>query len=158
MENIIKTFQYNGQDALILPLKVGALALLNEWLSDIAKQLTLTEKLEKHLFIVADEIFTNCMQYAYPENAETTAELTVEIAYNTHTSHLILKFSDRGVPFNPLEAQEPNIHASLEERTVGGLGIFLVKKLMDSVEYTHENGQNVLILQKNIAANPLFEE
>ncbi len=152
----IKTFQYQGQDALILPLKIEAITLLTEWISDIAQQLALTEKLKKQLFIARDEVFTNCVQYAYPKkNATPTAKLTVEIAYNYHTSRLILKFSDDGIPFNPLKAQEPDIHASLEERTVGGLGIFLIKKLMDSVEYTHKNGQNILILQKDIATVPL---
>ncbi len=153
MGEVIKIFHYDGQDALVLSLRVEALTLLNNWLSDIALQLRLTEKLKKHLFIVADEIFTNCMQYAYPQNADIAATLTVEIAYNTHTSCLILKFSDCGIPFNPLKAQEPDIHASFEERTVGGLGIFLVKKLMDSVEYIRENGQNTLILQKSLESS-----
>ncbi len=155
MEEIIKKFQYHGQDALILPLKIEAFTLLNEWLCDIAQQLTFTEKLKKQLFIVADEVFTNCVQYAHPENTDTTPlNLTVEIAYNTQASRLILKFSDSGIPFNPLEAQAPDVHASLEERTVGGLGVFLVKKLMDRIEYIRENGQNILILQKNIATPP----
>ena len=63
---------------------------------------------------------------------------------------MILSFIDEGVPFNPLESDEPDVSLSAEERAIGGLGIFLVKKTMDSIKYRYENGQNILTIEKQI--------
>ena len=64
---------------------------------------------------------------------------------------LSVELRDAGVAFNPLELPEPDINASVEDRKIGGLGIFLCKKMMDIVEYRYENGCNILIMRKNIA-------
>ena len=63
---------------------------------------------------------------------------------------VIITFIDHGVPFNPLEQANPDIHASAEDRPIGGLGIFLVKKTMNLVEYEYKDGQNILKIKKNI--------
>ncbi len=158
MSNSIKVFQHNKQNALILPLKLDAFSILKEWLSDIAMELGLAEKFKQHLLIVADEIFTNNIQYAHPENIDdSAAQITLEVAFDCDASMLILTFSDNGVAFDPLGIEEPDIHAPLEERRIGGLGIFLVKKLMDSAEYTYENGLNVLTLKKHCALSERHE-
>lgn len=64
---------------------------------------------------------------------------------------LSIELRDAGVVFNPLELPEPDIDATVEDRKVGGLGIFLCKKMMDSVAYRYENGCNILTMRKNIA-------
>ena len=71
-----------------------------------------------------------------------------KITLSKFKDHVSFVFKDRGKPFNPLAKADPNITASSEEREIGGLGIFMVKKIMDKVEYEYINGQNVLTLVK----------
>ena len=89
-----------------------------------------------------EEIFVNVAKYAYNGNG------TVEITLSKFKDHVSFVFKDSGKPFNPLAKADPNITASSEEREIGGLGIFMVKKIMDKVEYEYINGQNVLTLVK----------
>ncbi|MCR4900758.1 MAG: ATP-binding protein, partial [Treponema sp.] len=62
-------------------------------------------------------------------------------------------FRDQGIPFNPLDRPDPDITLSAEDRRIGGLGIFLTKKYMNSVEYKYENGENILTMKKMIFRN-----
>lgn len=89
-----------------------------------------------------EEVFVNVAKYAY------NGKGTVEITLSKFKDHISFVFMDNGKPFNPLAKADPNITASSEEREIGGLGIFMVKKIMDKVEYEYINGQNVLTLVK----------
>jgi len=89
-----------------------------------------------------EEIFVNVAKYAYNSSG------TVEITLSKENDKITFIFKDNGVKFNPLEREDPNITASSEEREVGGLGIFMVKKIMDEVKYDYVNNQNVLTLIK----------
>lgn len=148
MSNNIKKFQYQGQDSLSLPAKIEAFATLRAWLSDTAIELNLAEKTKRQLLISADEIFTNIASYGYPRGDGVARVIT---EFDIDDQILILTFIDNGVEFNPLETSEPDINAPLDERKIGGLGVFMVKKLMDSAEYRRENDCNILILKKSIA-------
>ena len=143
----IRKFQYHGSDTLLLPAERDAFATLKEWLSGIAMELKLEEKTRKQLLISADEIFTNIASYGYPREGGV-AKVEVEIAVKAEILRMI--FSDSGVEYNPLKNSSPDLSKPLETRDVGGLGIFIVKKLMDSVEYKRENNQNILILEKHL--------
>ena len=61
-----------------------------------------------------------------------------------------ITFSDRGIPFDPLAKEDPDISLSVEKREIGGLGIFMAKKIMDHMEYRYENGQNILTMTKKL--------
>ena len=63
---------------------------------------------------------------------------------------VVITFIDGGTPYNPLEKEDPDITLSAEEREIGGLGIFMVKKSMDSIDYEYKDGQNILRITKNI--------
>ena len=89
-----------------------------------------------------EEIFVNVANYAYEEKG------TVEITLSKFKDHVTFVFKDSGKPFNPLDKVDPNITAKSEEREIGGLGIFMVKKIMDSVKYEYVDNQNVLTLIK----------
>lgn len=95
--------------------------------------------------IAVDEIFSNIVRYAYGTGGGKAA---VCVDAETEPRTITLTFTDRGVPYNPLEQEEPDISLSAEEREPGGLGIFMVKNLMDEVGYRYENGHNVLCLKK----------
>lgn len=72
-----------------------------------------------------------------------------EIEVSKHPDSIAVKFIDSGKKFNPLEIAEPNIHAPLEERSIGGLGIFMTKKLSDTLSYERSNGKNIFTITKN---------
>lgn len=96
--------------------------------------------------ISCEEIIVNIISYAYPP--DTDGFIWLEVTRNGEK--LCIEMQDGGVPFNPLDRQKPDISQQLEEREIGGLGIFLVLEMMDEVEYRYEEGKNKLILRKRI--------
>lgn len=106
-----------------------------------------TPKARMQLELAVEEIFINIASYAY--NPET-GKATVRIEVSGDPLHVTITFIDRGVPYDPLAKADPDLSASAQERTVGGLGIFLTKKLMDDVVYEYRGGRNVLTLKKNL--------
>ena len=97
--------------------------------------------------VAVEEIFVNIASYAYPDG-DGNASLSFGFDENERLMTLIIK--DNGVPFNPLEKAEPDITLSADEREIGGLGIFITKKTMDTVSYAYENGENILTMTKKI--------
>ena len=101
---------------------------------------------EKYKIDVAvEEIFVNIAHYAYGEN-QGDAEISAIVSDGV----LRIVFSDSGTPFNPLEREDPDITLSAEEREIGGLGIFLTKKFMTSVDYEYKDGKNILAITKKL--------
>jgi anti-sigma regulatory factor (Ser/Thr protein kinase) len=96
-----------------------------------------------HINIAVDEIFTNISNYAY-QNEPGTAVIRVAVNNDAVT----IEFEDSGVPYDPTAQAEPDLTQSAEEREPGGLGIFMTKKLMDTVEYRREGSKNILTLKK----------
>lgn len=95
--------------------------------------------------LAAEEVFVNIAHYAY---IGQSGNITLGTRYKDGI--FSLQFTDSGIPFNPLDRGEPDISQNAEDRTVGGLGIFLVKKTMDDMSYQQKDGQNILTLQKRI--------
>jgi len=103
-------------------------------------------KIVSQVCIAIDEIYSNIANYAYKDhNGKITVVLDVD-----SNNVLRLLFEDSGIPFNPLEKSDPDINLSVEERGIGGLGIFIVKQTMDEVEYAYQNNQNLLLLTKKL--------
>lgn len=98
------------------------------------------------LRLAIEELTANVMNYAYAESED--GSLCVEIM--REEDKLCITLSDHGTPFNPLEHEDPDVTLSAEDREIGGLGIFLVKQLMDSVEYEYIDGENRTTIQKII--------
>ena len=96
--------------------------------------------------IVLDEVFANICQYAY---SPAKGKATIRCCVGGHPAFVSLEFRDTGKPFNPLKKADPDITAGIEEREIGNLGIFMVKQIMDSVEYEYRNGENILIMTKS---------
>ena len=138
---------FKNADYIQLPAKITASEYLAEWLTAIAKELNMPSKALRQCLIVSDEIFSNIAYYAYPQNQ---GDVNIKVAFDKDNHILIITFTDTGIAYNPLETPEPDITASVEDRKIGGLGIFMVKKLMDNIEYTRKNDCNVLTLKKKI--------
>ena len=97
--------------------------------------------------IAVEEIFVNIAQYAYkPEVGGATIRVTAG-------NEVSIEFEDSGKPYNPLEKDDPNIAEKAEDREIGGLGIFMVKNIMDGVEYRHEANKNILTIKKEVVIN-----
>lgn len=99
------------------------------------------------LSIAVEEIYVNIAHYAYhPE----VGEATVRIVVGGDPIQVTIQFLDHGKPFNPLLKEDADITLSAEERDIGGLGILMVKKSMDQVDYTYEDGKNILTIRKKL--------
>lgn len=97
--------------------------------------------------LAVEEIFVNIAHYSGSDEAEISADM---IYSGDDKALLKILFCDSGTPFNPLAKKDPDLTLSAEERKIGGLGIFLTKKFMDSVEYDYRNGKNCLQIIKSI--------
>lgn len=96
--------------------------------------------------LAVDEIFTNICMYAYAPDTGTA-----KVCVDTDTPGIFkLIFIDRGIPYNPLEKEDPDTTLSADQRKIGGLGIYLVKKSMDEMFYERKDGQNILTLVKRL--------
>ena len=104
-------------------------------------------KIQTAICVAIEEVFVNVARYAY-ENGE--GDVTLEIGFDKESRSITFRMRDKGIPFDPLKKPDPDITLSAEEREIGGLGIFITKKTMDSVEYTYENGENTLTMIKRI--------
>ena len=97
--------------------------------------------------VAAEEIFVNIASYAYPDGAGS-ATVRMEITGEPKTA--VITFIDSGIPYDPLAKPDPDVTLSAEERGIGGLGIFMTKKLMDEVVYEYKGGHNILTLKKQL--------
>lgn len=97
--------------------------------------------------IAIDELFTNIAQYAYPAE---TGSATVRFELEDGPRAAVVTFIDSGIPFDPLAREDPDVSLPAEEREIGGLGIYMVKKSMDDIAYRRESGRNILTIKKRI--------
>ena len=102
-------------------------------------------KTQNQIAIAVEEVFVNIAHYAY--NPEVGP---ARVCVSLSGGELRLVFEDSGKPYNPLEKADPDITAAAEDRPIGGLGVFLVKKIMDTVVYSYEDGLNRLTMTKVI--------
>ena len=104
-------------------------------------------KAQMQINVAIDEIFSNISHYAYPGSE---GEATVRFEYDPQAKEAKVCFRDHGVPYNSLNKSDPDVTLPAVERSVGGLGIFLVKKLMDRITYEYTDGMNVLCIIKKV--------
>ena len=106
-------------------------------------------KAQMQINIAIDELFGNIAHYAYNPDV---GEATVRVEVKEDPLSVIITFIDGGVPYDPLASEDPDITLSAEERAIGGLGIFMVKKSMDEITYRYEGGKNILSIRKKIGS------
>lgn len=117
------------------------------FVDDFLDQIACPMKSKIQINIVIDEIFGNICHYAYKDSV---GAVTVRVESGNTPKAVFLTFTDNGIPYNPLETEEPDITLSSEERKIGGLGIYLVKKNMDEMKYEYVNQQNRLWMEKRL--------
>ena len=121
---------------------------LDDVLGFVDEQLDLVDcpmKTRMQVQIAVEEIFVNIASYAY-QPGTGKADILVETVKDPRS--VTITFKDRGVPYDPLAKEDPDISLSAEDRPIGGLGIFMTKKSMDEMKYEYRDGQNVLTIRK----------
>ena len=96
--------------------------------------------------IAIDELFSNIARYAYGDGA---GDATVRFSFDASTRTASVTFVDGGVPFDPVKREDPTLPSSIQETSIGGLGILMVKKTMDELSYRREAGDNVVTFRKS---------
>lgn len=104
-------------------------------------------KIQTAICVAIEEVFVNVAHYAYPDGE---GDMSLHIGFDDQIRAITFRMTDKGVPFDPLTKPDPDITLSAEEREIGGLGIFIAKKTMDSLTYAYENGENILTMIKKI--------
>ncbi|HNQ51044.1 MAG TPA: SpoIIE family protein phosphatase [Candidatus Omnitrophota bacterium] len=136
-------------ERLVLPAKLENLETMFAFIREgAARQGFVKEHIDK-IQLACEEALVNVINYAYPGG---TGDL--EITYLNSNSYLEITVIDSGVPFDPLSLPEPDIHKPIEERQIGGLGVFMMKKIMDDVSYKRDNDRNILTLVKYNTCSP----
>lgn len=130
---------------LIVEAKTENLQQVLDFVNERLRAWGCSNKIMAQLDIAVEELFVNISNYAYPKSS---GNAVIQIVRKEHPASAEITFLDSGIPYNPLEKQKPDITLSAEERQIGGLGIYMVKKSMDNIWYEYKNGQNILTISK----------
>ncbi|MBO7279078.1 MAG: ATP-binding protein [Bacteroidales bacterium] len=131
---------------IVLRNKTEEISRMSEFITQFAEEFNLSPEVSFNVHLALEEAVTNVIMYAFPENEEHEFMLTVRKAENS----LILNVIDSGKEFDPTLQPDADVTLPLEERPVGGLGIFLIRRLMLKVEYRRIDGKNILTMVKTI--------
>jgi len=119
------------------------LELIFNWLDEAVEKVEISEETLMEIHICVEEIFVNIFSYAYPD-AVGGADITMVVEQGNFT----MEFVDGGTPYNPLEKPDPDLESGVMERPIGGLGIYMVRQMMDKVTYEYKDKHNCLKIYK----------
>ena len=131
---------------LLLQNDVRQIPQLADFVETIAQESNLDQALAMTLNLALEEAVTNVIMYAYPKGSQGLVDLEAIVRKDS----LVFILSDSGKPFDPTAAPKADISLDVEERPIGGLGIYMVMNIMDSVAYRRENDRNILTMTKKI--------
>ncbi len=120
---------------------------VTEFVNNKLEQINCPMKVQTQVDIAIDELFGNIANYAYPS---TVGLVRVSVEKSEDSNSVIVTLMDQGVPYNPLAKPDPDVKQTVEEREIGGLGIYLSKNIMDNISYEYKNGKNILRIEKNL--------
>ena len=129
------------------PAKTEALNDVLGFVEETLESFDCSMKIQMAVSVAIEEVFVNVAHYAYGDGE---GDVTLGIDFDADSRAVTFRMADQGVPFDPLKKPDPDITLSAEERDIGGLGIFITKKTMDTVTYAYENGENILTMVKTI--------
>ena len=129
------------------PAKTESLSDVLGYVEQTLESLECPMKTQMAICVAIEEVFVNVAHYAYGDGE---GDMDLGIGFDKESRTITFRMTDKGVPFDPLQKPDPDITLPAEEREIGGLGIFIAKKTMDSIYYTYDNGQNILTMIKKI--------
>ena len=125
----------------------GNIPLITEEVGRELDALGCSKAARRKINVALDELLNNIASYAY---APETGDMTVQMRYDEESRTVSITMIDSGAAYNPLEKEDPDITLEAEDRPIGGLGILMVKKKMDGMDYRREKDQNILTIHKRI--------
>ena len=131
----------------IFAAKTEALSDVLGFVDETLEKYDCPMKIQTAVCVAIEEVFVNVARYAYKTEG---GEVSLSIGFDEQSRTVTFRMADKGVAFDPLKRPDPDITLSADEREIGGLGIFITKKTMDSVVYAYENGENILTMTKKI--------
>lgn len=139
---------------IIVPSEKKQLANVLDFINKNLDSLNPSSKFRMQLELSIEETFVNIINYTYKTNSESKITIKYNIEYDESDTKkplkVVVEISDTGSPFNPLKNKDPDITLSSYERKIGGLGILLLKKNVDNIDYKYENKRNVLTIEKEV--------
>ena len=129
------------------PAKVEALSDVLGFVDSMLELYECPMKIQTAICVAIEEVFVNVAHYAYGDGE---GDMMLGIGFDEESREITFRMTDKGTPFDPLKKPDPDITLSAEDREIGGLGIFITKKTMDTVTYAYENGENILTMIKKI--------
>ena len=132
----------------VIEAKVENLEKVNDFIHSTLSNVEFPKRAVMQLDLVIEEIFVNVASYAYPES---TGLVKIQSEVKKNPPSITLTFIDNGIEYNPLVKEDPDLTLSAEDRNVGGLGIYLVKNMVDDISYNYSDGQNILTFTKTLA-------
>jgi len=131
--------------SITLDATVANIETVTDFVNGLLEASDCPMKAQIQIDVAIDELFCNIASYAY---GDEVGQATVTAGYNEEKKQFELTFIDSGLPYNPLEKEDPDVTLKAEDREIGGLGIFLVKNTMDDVSYQYVDGKNMLTIIK----------
>ena len=144
-ESTIKQHGESLQRSITLPNDIATISQLSEFVETVCEEKGLDMALTMNLNLALEEAVVNVMSYAYPDSQ---GDVKVDIIIDDQK--VVSTLTDSGIPFDPTQKGDVDTTLPAEERPIGGLGIHLVKQIMDKVSYQYVGNQNILTLEKNI--------
>ena len=132
---------------ILMDADIGNIARVTEFVDAELESNGCSLKAQMQIDVAIDEIMSNVAFYGYPQGE---GQIRVSVDFPGNEAKVIIAFEDNGIPFNPLEKDDPDVTLSADERKIGGLGIFLVKNTMDDVRYERKDNKNILTIEKTI--------
>ena len=132
---------------ITLPATTENIEVATDFINEILESVDCPIRTQMQLDIALDELMSNVARYAY---APQTGDITVSVEIADEPRRAVLTLTDNGVPYDPLQKEDPDITLSAEERQIGGLGIFIVKNAMDEMRYCYKDNQNIVTIIKNL--------
>jgi len=132
--------------SITLKNKINEIVLLDSFLEKLSEKWEAVAKHSFNINLALEEAVTNVINYAFEDDNEHL----INLDFSLENRELKITITDDGIEFNPLLKEDPNTELSLEERKIGGLGIFFVKNIMDNIDYERINNKNILTLIKKV--------
>lgn len=134
------------EKSILLANDIAEISKLNQFIEEIGDEFSLAPDLVFNLTLVMEEAVVNVINYAYPKEEHEK----IYVSARLHGGSIIMVIADNGKEFDPTLAPEADITLSAEERPIGGLGIFLIRNIMNEVKYERIEGKNILTLEKKL--------
>lgn len=134
------------EKSIILANNISEITRLYEFIEELGNDFSLSPDIVFNLNLVLEEAVVNVINYAYPKEEHQSIYLSARM----HEGSIVLVLTDTGKEFDPTAAPEADVTLSADDRQIGGLGIFLIRQIMNEVKYERIDGKNILTLEKKV--------